>query len=344
MAEPVLREYRTIVNLPNGGRGFLVSARLEDPGSGTQSLPFPEIFVMTIVDAANPKADVLARIATPFELRKASVSTVYVKLSSSDITYFGTDPFARVANVAELTQLARDRDTALARKQTEYLSPAVSFLYTDVATANAAYRTLVDRVSQLVADWVSFRDTFTPVVPPYQDYTLPQVSIGVENELKAAYTAAKQARQSAETTRDAAKKAKDDCALKDQLNAARRSDLDADIAFLSSTVTTVTGIDENASAVVSPATPGVSAIVTQTHLARDFVLGTDPRSLATLLAKKRASLTALSAAMAAEAVVCGQLTDALLSSQAALAQAQAAEAAALAAVLAVCPTFDPATV
>lgn len=350
MAKPKLREYRDIVTQPDGSRGFLVTAQVTDPGSGTEAIPFVEVFVLTISDPLDPKTDVLARVASPLEVRRAATGDVYVRLDPSYLQTFGSDPFARVANVAEFTQLARDRDTALRRGQTEYLSSSVSFLYTDAVTATAAFRVIVDRVSQLVSDWVSYRDGFLPSPPPFQDYELPQVSIGVEAELVAAYRTARQARIDAQAARDAAQTARDACQASCRCTQEKLQLVAADVAFLRTALDHAATIAETATGalVLTGGTtltpPGTYTVsVTQTTNCRSFVTGADPRSFQTMLNQKTAQLAALQAAAAACAAQCAQLQDTLLAAQATLTQAQAAEAAALANVTAVCPTFDPAT-
>jgi hypothetical protein len=351
MAEPTLREYRDIVTKPDGSRGFLVTAQVTSAGSGVQGLPFKEVFVLTINDPLDPKADVLARVASPMEIRRADNGTIYLKLDPTYIQTFGLDPFARVANVAEFTQLARDRDTALGRGQREYLSSSVSFLYDDAVTATAAFRTIVDRVSQLVTQWIQYRDGFLPNPPPFQDYSLPQVSIGVESELTAAFVAARTARQQAEDARDEAQRARDDCSASYAFDVKLLQVLQADVAALQATLDAVAPMAEAATAVLvltggttlNP--PGTYTInISQTTVVKSFVQGSDPRSVKTLYQQKINAMITQNQLVAQEAATCQQREQDLRAAQAAVTTAQAAEAAALAAVVAVCPTFNPATV
>ncbi len=344
MSKPVFRNYREVVVQPDGRFGFLVGAEIIDPGSGTQGLPFPEVFVLSISDPLNPKSDILARISTPLEIRRADSGTVYIKLDSTSLKKFGVDLFARVANIAEYTQLSRDRGSALVRGQTEYLSSSISFLYEDSVTATAAYKTIIDRVSQLVTDWIKYRDGFIPTVPPFEDYTLPNVSIGVEAELRAAYTTARDARIAAETNRDAAQKAKDDCTTSCACKKEKLAILFSDVSFLQATNDYVTTLVENATATVSPPTVGVTAIVTQSSVVKTFILGGDSRSLASLLSRKKTELAAQQVLTNACDVECARLSDVLAAAITSLTNAQAIEATALAAILVVCPTFDPTSV
>lgn len=123
MSDPVIRQTRRTVQQPDGTPLYSVESVVTSAGD----LPFPEVFVFRIDDPANPRSDVLAHIADPLIIRRASNGDIYVKTVSADLQTFSGDVFARVSNPSELTTLYRDRETALARGQREYLSASLFF-------------------------------------------------------------------------------------------------------------------------------------------------------------------------------------------------------------------------
>jgi hypothetical protein len=337
--------------MTDGSQGFLVTAQVTSLGTGSTSLPFANVFLMNITDPLNPGADALAAVASPLEIQRASNTTVYIKLDPTTIITLGADQFASVASISQFTQLARDRDTALARGQTQYLSPSVTFLYTDPVTATAAYQTILSRVSTLVSAWYQYQTSFLPNPPPFINYNLPQVSIGVEAQLVAAYTTAKQATATAQTAVNSAQAAVTACNASCACNQQILQLLTQDVTGLRATLDYVATLVEAATALVTvyPSTtvtvpPGYSVAVSQTSVTKSFITGGDARSIQTLYSQKVNALSAAQAAVNACVATCQGLQTTLLSTQAALTTAQANEATALAAVVAVCPTFNPASV
>lgn len=345
MSLPTVNMIRRPVQLGNGDIRYEVTTQVVDAGD----LPFVELFVASIDDPEAEKSDVLARIVTPYELR-LDQGQVFVKVDSSTLRIISGDPFVAVSNVVQLTELARDRTTAIQRGAVTYLTSTVTLMYTSVTAAIAAYKTLLARLSQLVDDWRSFQSSFA--TNPSTSYTLPQSSIGVEDELTAAYAATKRARQDAETARDAARDARDACEEEGAVDRAKYDLVVADVAFLESARQRVTATVETATTglILTGGTtltaPGTYQITySPNNQTKTFALdGGDPTSYETLLVRKRAQAEQLRTAIAAHDAECGVLERALRDAQAAVDSARATETRALASLQAVCPTFDPDTV
>jgi hypothetical protein len=351
---PVTRQTRRSVTLSDGSVRFEVTTEIIDRGD----LPFPHLFVVTINDNLDPKDDVLARIATPVDIRQADPSApIYVKVVSTDLTRIGTDTFAKIASANDLTRLPRDRVTAQRAGLTQYLTTAVALLYDNVTTADAAAKQIVDRLSTLVTEWRSFNTNFA--TNPYQDYQLPQVGISVESQRIAVYTAAKNARLAAEAARDAAKLDKEACERDCAADKVIYDFLAYDVAFLEQADAAMTAITEGfappgptltltgGTTLTPPGTYTIAA--TASTNAKSFALqsgiyGSDPRSYRALLVKKRSDLATYASRVRECTDRCATFAATLLTAQQNVDAATAAERAALAAVTAVCPTFDPSTV
>lgn len=348
---PVLRQVRRQVVLANGSVAFEVANQITDPGD----LPFPHLFVVTITDPANPKSDVLARISTPTDIRQAdSAAPLYVKVLSTDLIRISADSFARIANINDVSRLPRDRVVAVRQGATDYLTTTVALLYDNVTTADAAAKQIRDRLSALVSEWRTFNTDFA--TNPYQDYNLPQSASSVEAERTALYVTARQARIAAETERDAAQQAKEKCERDCEADKVIYDFLVYDVAFLQQARADVTAqINDtylSGSYSISPAilTPGGPFVVSiATSRTRDYVLKqgaftSNENSYANLLTKKQSDLAVYAQRVSACEVNCAQLAAALLAAQQTVDAATSAERAALARVIAVCPTFNPSTV
>lgn len=317
-ATPVVRQIRRAVTLVSGATAFEVTTIVTDKGD----LPIPELFVARIADPANPKADTLARVATPRDFHQES-DALYIKVAGDDVRVISGDPFARVANVAELSTLARDRTTAVRRGQAEYLTASLTLTFPDVVTADAAYRTLLDRLSRLVSTWRTYQDRF--VTNPATDYDLPVANLTEEAARIAAFRAARTARLAAQATRSTLQTQRDACEAHSVFNRNVLDILTEDVAFL-----------DRARLQVSLTTETGSTNV------KAFVLdGSDANSYETLLSQKRAAKETYRLRVVADAAECLNLQTQLLNATAAVTSAQAQEDAALARVLEICPTFDP---
>lgn len=319
MTLPQAKQVRELIQVAGGDRKWRVTTIITDQGD----LPFGELFVVTIKDATDPKQDVYARVAEPLEFRQTVAgSAIYVKVSSDDMVTIAGDPFARVATPSELTSMPRDRALAVRYAKTEYLTSAITLLYDTQLSADAAYRQLLDRLSTLVLDWRTASGAF--ITTPYALYTLPVVSSAEETRRAALWRAARTARIAAETERDAAVASSTACAEQGAADARYYGELVADVAFLQTAHDRVSAMSETGSTTV-----------------KTYALdGSDPGSWETLLTQKRSRLNAALAAVAAHETRCGDLRRASLQAQATVDVARSAENATLAAVLAICPTFD----
>jgi hypothetical protein len=80
-------------------------------------------------------------------------------------------------------------------------------IYDNYATADAAAKQVISRLSDLVTAWRTFSTAFA--TNPYQDYNLPQAAASVEAERTAVYVEKRTAREAAETAYDEAVAAKE---------------------------------------------------------------------------------------------------------------------------------------
>jgi hypothetical protein len=201
-------------------------------------------------------------------------------------------------------------------------------LYDNVTTAQAASQSVVDRLSTLVTEWRAYSTQFA--TNPYADFNLPQVNASVEAQRTAVYVQKRDARVAADAARDAAQAAKEACERGCAADRAIYDFLVYDVAFMEAARATVNGLPE-------------------TSQSKDFVLGAgafsgNSSTYEALLNKKRADLTTYAARVRSCEATCAALGASLLSAQQAADAALAAERAALADVIAVCPTFNASTV
>jgi len=316
---PQVKQVRELIQVAGGDRKWRVTTIVTDRGD----LPFSEIFVVTIADPSDPKQDVYARVAEPLEFRQTVAGTsIYVKVRSDDMVTIAGDPFARVSNPNELTSMPRDRVIAVRTGKTEYLTPAITLIYDTLTSADAAYRQLLDRLSSLVTEWLTASGAF--VTTPYALYSLPVVSDAEETRRATAWRAARATRVTAETARDAATAAHEACEEQGAGDERYYNELVADVSFLQAAHDRVSAMTETGSTNV-----------------KTFALnGLEAGSWETLLTQKRAKLATTLAAVQAHQQQCVDLRQTELQAQAAVDAARTAENAALASVLAICPTFD----
>lgn len=304
-------------------------------------LPFPDLFVLSIVNTADPRKDVLARIATPYDIRQTDpTSPRYIKVTSTDMVVIPPDSFARIANINDITALARERSDAVRTGRTVYLSPVSTLIYDNITTADAAYRQIIARLSSLVTEW---RGAFTAFVTnPSQQYSLPQADASLVDTRTAAYVAARTNRETAEAARDTAVTASNSCR---EAGAALRTIYEflvADVSFLQTAKTVVQGITETVTGGGSP--PGTPSTNAKDFALRAGTYASDARSYDALLTSKITARDTYARQVTAQQAECQRLANAALTAQNTVNAALAAERTALAAVYAVCPTFDPTTV
>lgn len=324
---PVLEQTRRALPLVAGVIKFEVTSIVTDSGD----LPFKNLFVVTITDPGDVKDDVLARVATPYDIRQADASAPkYVKVVSTDLIRIAGDDFARIASIDELTGLPRDRTTAIRQGKTEYLTSVITLQYDTLTTADAAYKQIISRLSDLVNEWRQFYGAF--VTAPVATITLPQAGASVEAERTAAYVVARDARVAADAARDAAQLAKDACVR----------DCAADRVILNFLIEDVARLEAARNVVVAQTETGTTNV-------KDFVLGTgafvsDARTYQVLYTARQADLATYTARVVACDATCTALGVTLATATATAAAAADTERAALARVYEVCPTFDPGSV
>lgn len=324
---PIAKQIRRTITLADGSVKYEVTTSIINKGD----LPFTELFVVKIVDPAAVKSDVLVKVATPHELRRADTTgDIFVKVDTTDLVTLGADLFANIASVDEVTELLRDRVLAVRRNQSTYLTSNVTLLYDNLTTADAAYREILARLSDLVNNWRQYNSNY--VTNPSQNYNLPQTAISVEDEKIATYKTKKQARVAAETNRDAAQVAKDNCEVQQQADQKIYGIVVEDYTFLQVAKNIVNAITETGSA-----------------NAKNFALklgiySSSTESYEVLLQKRFTDMNTYETLIRTHNETCAQLTTELALAQAAVDAAKIEENNALAAVLAVCPTFDPESV
>jgi len=327
---PQVSQSRRGVTLASGALAYEVTTTVVDRGD----LPTKNLFVRRIVDPGDPKRDVLARVVEPYDLRRLSTA-LYVRVREDSLVYLDADPFARVASTDELTELPQDRADAVRRNLTTYLSSSVALTYPSLASADAAYKQLLGRLSQLVTDWRSFNAAFE--TRPTQLYTLPVSPQTVEDERRALYAAALAARKRVEADFDEANRAALDCEADCESDRTIHQMLLEDVTFLEAARARVLTIGET----ITGGSGG-----TPSHNAQDFCVqagsySTDALSYEALLSAKRAKLADYTARVRACETRCVQLGRARDAAQVVLSRAQDAERRAVAGVRDVCPTFTP---
>ena len=374
MTDPVLRQTRRTVQQTDGTPLYSVESVITSAGD----LPFTEVFVFRIDDPANPRSDVLAHVADPLILHRASNGDIYVKTVSSDLQTFSGDTFARVSNPSELTTLSRNRETALARGKREYLTSSLFLAYADMTVADAAGKTVLDRVSTLVTRWRDFRDGFRTTVAV--NYSLPQLDIGVEASLRASWITCRTTRGLSQTARDTARDAVASCQAEIAVETRILTILQQDVDFLQTAARSVELITDTAgptyTAGASYGTQAVSLVggspaftggapysfaitgtlgqYTVTKLeygalpvyigsTREFVRS-NANGYYTFQTAKEFDLTAQRDVLRSLMIRCARTSSDLRDAEIALRTAQTNEDAALAAILAVCPTFDPTSI
>jgi hypothetical protein len=274
-------------------------------------LPRIQIFVYKIVDAADPSSDT----------------------------------FARVANVGDLdgeAELLISRDATIAAGATEYTSSYCSIQYPDLTIATQAKSAIATRINELISDWVLYHDTF--IVNNGIDQLFPSADPALEETLTAAYADAKSARKAAEIELVAAD-TELTLAEKDVANAKTVYGIyKEEVDFCQKTRSTDWLLLDNALTAlladvsfVDPAKANYLANGQPARVAVSADLLSFSQNAAAKVAASYNNVTTTES-LAADAVTNKK------EAEASLAAAQKAEAAALAALMAVCPTFDPSSV
>lgn len=268
------------------------------------------------------------------------------------------DTLSRVANIADLSLTPIGRDAGVAAPGAngiEFLSQTSTSRYTTLETANDAATAFQDRVNALITSWIVFHTEFNAPDPTPAIYTLPRVDPSQLTALINAYAAAKQAGY----TQSQVKSAADAVLTAAQGDFSYKSGL---LPPLSTILTNSTKVQGDLAAVISQfgtllsagnvfyaantGGPGAStfaaalalAVTQQTAMpGYNGDAGTLIASVSAYQTVRQNDLTASSTSLAAAQA--NQIVQAQV-----LIAANALTAAALAAVIAVCPDFDPTTI
>jgi len=318
--------------LADGTFQYIITASVVDQGE----LPHPNLFVFQCTDLVDATQDAFVRVATPYDLENVSIG----------------------------------RTTAISAGNTFYLSSALNRKYTDLNTAVQAKDAVKSRINDGVKAWYDYSTTFSGD----NTYYHPTEDATYEVQLQDAYYAARTTREEAETALAATEVA----VTTARSLATVQSTMVSDYKGLLETITrareywtqfrAATGTINGSSGFASYAKPYqvfvlamLNAEVSNTdpnypaYLASieaqdavvqlqtsnehfisqlDTELDTHYLDLAGKLSSAQAQLTLSNNALAAATI-------AKKEAEATLASAQAAEDAALAAAVAVCPTFVP---
>lgn len=237
------------------------------------------------------------------------------------------DSFARIANPQDLQNLSRDRDAAIASDLEEYLSSYASFQYSDLDQAVEAKATVRSRVNELVNSWITYQTTF--IFDSGTSTAFPTSDPTEEEALISAYTTARDERIVAESEYTAADL--DVTIAESELSQSREF-----LPQLQRALTAMNDINQYAYDYRSTLL-NEGSISTSKWDTLAGVIATEASYFSSATQEQKNTITAQESA----------LTDAKTvktEAAATLAAAQEAEDAALAAVLAVTPDFDPATV
>lgn len=321
-----LRQERHVELVGGATQAFVITSEVHAiTPSVPPSLPHVNIFVLNVVDVTDPKKDTLVRVGT-----------------LADIT---TLPIGRTAGIA--------RPSAAGIL---YLSSTVTVSYDTLEVANTAAKTFKDRINALITSWVSFSTDFLAVDPTPAIYFLPSVDVSHKTALINAYAVAKQDRYQKQLAKDGAQA---------DLDTAQKRYVYCNNLFLS-----FKDVDNSSSTVINDVTAVVNnfnGLSAASNLFYGFNAGppTPPHGaeMAAALATAATQATAMTTYINVD---CSSLTSYVSDYRShrqtdvtnatttvntaqstfntatqALTLAQATESAALAAVLAICPDFDP---
>ncbi len=258
-------------------------------------------------------------------------TTAIFVYSIGDTEDSSTDSFARIANPQDLQNLSVSRALAVTNSVDEYLASYAAFQYQNLDVAVGAKAMLKGRVNDLVKRWIVYSSVFLQDSGLSQSY--PSSDPSVQEALESDYADAKEARVAAEVAVTDA-----DTAL-----TSAKDDVDV-VQELINRAESCTGFMQVFSekfydyvdAVHSGGSEGASAAAIRTASLYPMLTsrGAECNSeLQTQINNKNTADTAVATATADKIEAETELT-----------AAQAAEDAALAAVLNVCPDFDPASV
>lgn len=238
------------------------------------------------------------------------------------------DAFLRVANVNDLTELKIDRTEAEDAGDTEYRRSANQIQYQSLDVAKQAKEMIRSRINDLINTWVTFRDDFQEDNDTIQYF--PTVDPDYETKLKEDYAAARATRVSLES-----QVATQEVTVATAQTSAEQAQLMVDTfteAYDFCVKTLVTNF------------PYYVSLVFEDTAATTYRTNTLEPEMNTYTVAVQADLTQWKNTKTSRDQVISAESAELVSLQAQVVAAKEAEEAALAAVRAVCPDFDPASV
>ncbi len=238
-----------------------------------------------------------------------------------------TDTFARVANPQDLINLQINRDATITAEGTEYLASYASFQYPNLTVGVNAKALLKTRINELISQWITYHDVFIADSGESQPY--PSTDPAVEDTLKSDYTTAVSAREDAEAA----------VVVADTALTAAQNDADTAQSFIEAWQK---GYDFTQT-FSEKFYQYVAALLTEGSEAAGIRSTSLTPSLTSYGAECASQLQFWINQKAVYETEIATTTQTKIEAEQTLASAQAAEDEALAAVLAVCPDFDPAT-
>jgi hypothetical protein len=313
----------------SGALQYVIQAEVTDAGD----LPDIYLFVMTVNDREDPKADTFARVATVADLSPVPPSG---------------------------TGLSPDRPTALTLipepDTAYYRTNLANFIYTDLATAVAAQDVLKSRLDELVTDWQTYDNQFIAdgVLKPIDVIDHPRYNQDAFTALVQGYVTAVATEATAKSTLDAAKVTYDSAV---SAAATAQTAVTQAQGIYNDCVTAKNAVDvfvaawrtnflgqANTLYAAYAATPSPDANVEAAYLAaRIAALGVPVPDCTTFCTARQTDLTNAQTAKATADTNVAAARTAYEDAKAAYAAAQSATEAALAAVRSLKPTFDPKT-
>jgi hypothetical protein len=319
----VFKQERHVELVPGAAESFVVTNEMFSATIPAQ-LPHLNIFVIAVANVLDPTQDTLAR----------------------------------VANIADLSLIPIGRDPGIAApgpNGIEFLSQASTSRYATLEVANNAATAFQDRVNALIEDWITFRTQFNAPDPTPASYTLPRVDASQLTALINAYAAAKQAGYAQLQTKNAA----DATFTRSQADYTYKQSLLPGVATILTNITKVQGelavvITEfgtlltagNVFYAANPGGVGFAAFAAALTLAT-----AQQAAMPGYNVDAGAAVTSVTSYQTSRQNDINTAATALSTTQAdqiaqtqALTSDNALTAAALAAVIAVCPTFDATTI
>lgn len=319
----VFEQTRTVELVPGAAEAFVITNFMLSATIPAE-LPHLNIFVIAVADVSDPTQDTLARVAM----------------------------------ISDLSLLPIGRDAGIAApgpNGIEFLSQASTSSYSDLDTANTAATAFQDRVNALITDWVTFQSEFTAPVPMPAQYTFPSVDPSQLQALINMYAAAKQAGytqlQVSTSATTALTAAQTDYTYKQSLLPGVATILTAATKVQGELGVVVTQFGTlltagNVFYAANSGGTGASTFAAALALsaAQQAAMPGYNADASTMIAGISGYQTARQTDVATSATMLASAQSNQITQAQALTSANATTASALAAVIAVCPDFDPTTI